>query len=133
MAAGYAAANAALAGRSADVEIRRTLIDEALHPGETFPIILADPPYLPSRDTARWPGDPVRAIDGGPDGMDVVRTCLAVAADHLLVGGPLLLQVAGDAQARAVEAIVDADARLAFRQVRRHDAERAVVLMTRLA
>ena len=69
------------------------------------------------------------AIDGGSDGLDVVRACVDVAARGTYPGGVLLLQVAGAAQAEAVAAIAAA----AFRaeDVRVIDAERAVQLLVR--
>lgn len=130
VAAGYARANAARAGRAARVEVRAAPLDGALAPGERFPLVIADPPYLPTRDLARWPDDPPRAIDGGADGLAVIRACLAVAARHLEPGGHLLLQVAGPAQADRVTALLAASplARAGLRVV---DPERAVLLLAR--
>lgn len=106
VAAAYARANAASAGWSERTEVRCAPLDAALEPGERFPIVIADPPYLRRREIGRYPDDPVTAIDGGPDGLDLVRTCLAVTARHLTAGGSAVLQVAGPAQADEVEALV---------------------------
>ena len=127
----YAVANAARAGLADQVEVRHGRIDTAIHVGEHFPIILADPPYLPSADVARWPEDPRSAIDGGTDGLDLVRACLEVADRHLLVDGMLLLQVAGDDQAQAVVAHLESadHLRLTPRATRHHDGHRAVMLL----
>lgn len=130
VAAQWARSNAAAAGLAEHVDVRQAPMHNALEAGEQFPVVLADPPYLPTAEIERWPEDPVSAIDGGADGLDLVRQCLAVAADHLLPGGPLLLQVAGDAQAEAVRAL-SADGPLRWVDTRRHDAERAVVLLRR--
>lgn len=134
VAAAYAVANADRAGRADRVEVRRARLETALRPNERFPIVLADPPYLPSAEISRWPDDPPSAIDGGVDGLDVVRTCLKVAADHLLESGHLLLQVGGDAQARQVAALISTRPGLGLlhRGTRRHDPQRAVMLMTRV-
>src|SRR4051812_36141972 len=99
VAAAYAAGNAQRAGWGERVEIRVGHLQTALRPGELFPLIIADPPYLLSSATSRWPDDPLSAIDGGPDGLDLLRACLAVAAEHLTIHGCLLLQVAGASQA----------------------------------
>src|SRR4051794_20079115 len=72
VAAGYARANAVRAGWSGRVEVRTKRLEEALRPGEVFPLVLADPPYLPTADIGRWPEDPRTAIDGGRDGLTVV-------------------------------------------------------------
>lgn len=133
VAAAYAAANARRAGWGERVEIRVADLQTALRPGELFPLIIADPPYLPSTVTARWPEDPLLAIDGGSDGLDLVRACLAVADEHLTVEGCLLLQVAGAAQAAQVEDGVKSNPlwSLCVREVREIDPERAVLRVTR--
>ena len=132
VAAGYARTNAAEAGLESQVEVRNARLQTALQAGERFSIILADPPYLPTADIARWPDDPISAIDGGADGLDLTRACLQVAADHLTPGGAMLLQVAGETQARAVRAILRTTAtlQLMHRETRHHDGERAVMLLT---
>jgi methylase of polypeptide subunit release factors len=77
-------------------------MEEALDPGERFALVIADPPWVRSHETSEHPGDPLSAIDGGDDGLDAVRTCLAVIGRHLLPGGAALLQVGGPGQAEAV-------------------------------
>jgi methylase of polypeptide subunit release factors len=81
-----AAQNAAAAGVT-DYEIRCARIVDAAQPGEVFPLIVADPPYIPSADVGQFPDDPPFAIDGGEDGLGRIRDCLAVAETHLAVDG----------------------------------------------
>jgi release factor glutamine methyltransferase len=100
VAASLAERNAARNGVRTEVRVGR--LQDVLGVGELFPLVIADPPYLPSAETDEWPDDPVLAIDGGPDGLDLQRACLTVAACHLAPGGTLLLQVAGADQARAI-------------------------------
>lgn len=128
-AAAFARANADRAGWRARAAVREGRLQDVVEPGERFPLVLADPPYLPSHETSRWPGDPLLAIDGGPDGLAVVRECLAVAHRVLPRGGPLLLQVAGPDQAAAVARLV-AGGGPVFEpgEVRVHDDARAVAL-----
>ena len=45
------------------------------------------------------------AIDGGTDGLELVRGCLTVIDDHLALGGSALLQVGPD-QADEVATLV---------------------------
>jgi release factor glutamine methyltransferase len=130
VAADWARRNAARAGRSTRVDVRTSSLENGLDPDERFPLVLADPPYLPSGVRARWPEDPALAIDGGRDGLDVVRTCLTVVADHLDPGGPLLLQVAGARQAEQVRGLAQAGS-FEVGQTRCHDDERAVMLLVR--
>ena len=84
------------------VEVREGRLEEALAPEETFPVIIADPPWVPREQTTRYPEDPLTAIDGGDDGLDVARACLAVIDDHLAPGGSAVLQVGTRAQADAL-------------------------------
>ncbi|HVU92024.1 MAG TPA: RsmD family RNA methyltransferase [Jatrophihabitans sp.] len=130
VAASYAVSNAARAGAAGAVEVRTARLATALRPGERFALVLADPPYLRTADTARWPADPRTAIDGGPDGLDVVRECLSVAAAALAAGGALLLQVAGPAQAAEVAVLAQGTFRAEAMRVT--DPERAVQLLRRV-
>jgi release factor glutamine methyltransferase len=102
VACAYATDNAAAAGISHRVEVRLARLDEAMRPNERFPIIVADPPWVRREETGRFPEDPLLAIDGGYDGLDVARLCLEVIADHLLPGGSALLQIGTTAQAEVV-------------------------------
>jgi release factor glutamine methyltransferase len=89
----YARANALAAGLADRVEVREGRLEEAVAPGERFPLVIADPPWVPRAQTTRYPEDPLTAIDGGDDGLDVARACLAVVDAHLAPGGSAVLQV----------------------------------------
>lgn len=92
----HALDNAERAGMADRVEVRQGPIDGVLAPEERFALVIADPPWVSSDRVTDFPEDPVHAIDGGEDGLALVRTCLGVARDHLLPGGVLLLQVGPD-------------------------------------
>jgi release factor glutamine methyltransferase len=132
IAAGYAAENAARAGRANRVEVRVARLEAALRPGELFPLMLADPPYLRSAEVSGWPDDPVAAIDGGDDGLAVSRSVLSVARDHLIGGGHLLLQVAGATQAATVAGLPACAAYFAVGDVRSVDDRRAILHLVRV-
>ena len=123
-----AARNAAEGGLSERVSIRCGEFDKCLLPSESFALVLADPPYVPSGETWRYPGDPPEAIDGGVDGLDGIRATLRVAAGHTVAGGAVLLQVWGHDQAREAEPIAAALA-LDVVEIRSHDEHRAVALV----
>ena len=89
----YARRNADEAGLGPLVEVRQGRLEEALDDDERFAVVIADPPWVPRDEIGRFPEDPVTAIDGGPDGLDLARACLRVAARHLLPGGSVILQV----------------------------------------
>lgn len=129
VAAGFARRNAAAAGWSERVDVRVDNLQDALRADESFPVVIADPPYLPTVEVTRWPTDPTTAIDGGPDGLELITACLAVSARHLQPGGSLLLQVAGPAQADRVAALLSALPGLRIQDQRVIDPARAVVLI----
>ncbi|MDZ5663341.1 class I SAM-dependent methyltransferase [Nocardioides sp. S-58] len=89
----FARANAVAAGLADRVEVREGRLEDALAPGELVPVVIADPPWVPRQETGRYPEDPLTAIDGGNDGLDVARACLAVIDAHLAPGGSAVLQV----------------------------------------
>src|SRR5687767_11506103 len=63
----FARANAEGAGLSDRVEVRHASLEDALRRDELFPLVIADPPWVPREATGRFPEDPLSAIDGGPD------------------------------------------------------------------
>jgi release factor glutamine methyltransferase len=75
-------------------------LDAPLRSG-AFDVVTAVAPYVPRRDIAFLPADvrryePRRALDGGDDGLDVVRRVVVGAARLLRPGGWLLAEVGGD-------------------------------------
>jgi release factor glutamine methyltransferase len=71
-----------------------------------FDLIVANPPYIASgeieglaREVAGH--DPMRALDGGPDGLEAYRRIAARAGEFLGPGGHLLVEI-GPSQAQAV-------------------------------
>jgi len=103
VAASYAALNAQRSGLSDRVEVRERPLSLALRPDERFPLVVADPPWVRSTETGKFPEDPLTAIDGGHDGLDVARECVAVVGRHLGPGGAALLQLGTTGQAGALE------------------------------
>jgi len=74
----------------------------------TFDIIVSNPPYLTSSETAQmqerhWP-EPMTALEGGQDGLDTIRILINEGYDHLSVGGAMFLE-AGIEQISAIEEI----------------------------
>jgi methylase of polypeptide subunit release factors len=101
-AAELTAANAHAAGLGERLEMREGRISEVLAPGELFPLVIADPPWVRRSETQRFPEDPLLAIDGGDDGLTVVRECLAAISAHLAPDGVALLQLGPGDQAETV-------------------------------
>lgn len=99
----WAARNAAAAGLADRVEQRCGDLADVLAPGERFAVVIADPPYVASDRVADL-DDPPDAVDGGEDGLDLVRQFLTVAATHLAPGGHVVLQLGERGQVDAVAA-----------------------------
>jgi release factor glutamine methyltransferase len=89
----FARLNAAGAGISERVEVRHGDLAGVLRADEQFPLVVADPPYIPSDEVGRFPEDPLTAIDGGHDGLRLARMCLEVATYHVTRGGVVVLQL----------------------------------------
>jgi len=75
-----------------------------LRPGLGADVVTAVAPYVPTGDLRLLPADvqryePRRALDGGPDGLDLVRRVVGAAAELLRSGGWLLVEVGGDQDA----------------------------------
>ncbi len=79
-------------------------------PGE-LDLVVSNPPYIPSADVERLMPDVARyeprlALDGGADGMEVIRPLVAQAAEKLRPGGQLMMEIAFD-QGPAVKALME--------------------------
>ena len=107
VAAAYTRQNAEGAGLHEQVTVREGPMAEVLHSGESFPMIIADPPWVPRSRTSTFPDDPLLAIDGGEDGMTIVRECVSVITNHLRAGGAALLQLGSNEQAAQVAEMLE--------------------------
>jgi release factor glutamine methyltransferase len=91
-----------------------------LEEDERFELITANPPYIPAAEIAALDADvrefePRLALDGGADGLAVIRRIAEGALERLQSGGILALEVGHD-QAPAVEALF---AQLGYTQLER--------------
>ena len=127
-----ARANATAAKPVEEVRVVEGPMDSVLDPAERFVGVIADPPWVPSADTQRFPEDPLLAIDGGPEGLDLARCCVLVASRHLVDGGWVLLQMGTEEQVAALQAWLaePATPRLDVREVRSYG-ERGVLVLLR--
>ena len=104
-----AAENAARLGASERVRFQSA---DLLPPGNTkFDLIIANLPYIPAAEietlSPEVRHDPLSALDGGPDGLDLIRRLIESAPDRLTPGGALLLEI-GAGQADEVNALLSA-------------------------
>ena len=76
-----------------------------------FDLIIANLPYIPAEEIASLSPevrhDPASALDGGADGLDLIRRLIDTAPDRLAPGGALLLEI-GLGQADAVNTLLSA-------------------------
>ena len=126
VAVSFARQNARSNGLESRVEVREGTFTQALSPGELFPVIIADPPWVPTAEIARFPDDPRSAIDGGADGLGTARSCIAAVASHLPPGGVALVQLGSVQQAHSLRRFVQAS-NLVFGEVREYG-DKGVVL-----
>ena len=83
---------------------------DLLPPDESkFDLIVANLPYIPTAEIAALSPevrhDPLAALDGGPDGLDLIRRLIDAAPDRLPPHGALLLEL-GAGQADAVNTLL---------------------------
>ena len=76
-----------------------------------FDIIVSNPPYIPTGELSYLPPEvrrePRLALDGGEDGLDLVRNIVARAGEYLSPGGVLLLEASPE-QMPAIKALFSA-------------------------
>jgi release factor glutamine methyltransferase len=82
-------------------------------PGQPFHLVVANPPYIPSGQLAALEPEvrdhePRLALDGGPDGLDVIRHLATHAAALMHPEGRVMLEF-GDGQAAAAGALFEAE------------------------
>ena len=76
----------------------------------TFDLIVSNPPYIATEEVAHLSAEvkhePHLALDGGADGLNILRQIISLAADYLNPRGTLALEI-GAGQAPAVSALFD--------------------------
>ena len=97
-------------------------------------LVVACPPYVPTSSLRLMPPEarehePLVALDGGADGLDVVRRLVGVAADWLAPGGHLLVE-SSEPQAEATASLFGGHG-LAARVASSDDLGATVVIGTR--
>ncbi len=85
------------------LEDRVTLIQSDLYqnvPNKKYDLIITNPPYVNSGSMGKLPQEylcePQIALDGGADGMDLVRKIIAGAAERLTDDGILMVEIGNE-------------------------------------
>jgi len=107
----WAARNRASVGLESRLELREGRLFGTLAPGETFDVVVSNPPYVAELDrvglqpeVADW--EPEQALFAGADGLAVLRELVPAALAALRPGGLLALEI-GEGQAESVVALLD--------------------------
>ncbi len=101
--------NAQQLGLADAVEFRQGELGEIGAP-DSADAIVANLPYIPTAVVDALPvnileHEPRSALDGGPDGLDIIRSVVQAAVGILKAGGELFLEI-GDEQGAAVVALM---------------------------
>jgi release factor glutamine methyltransferase len=132
-----ARANATRHGVAERIEFLRGDLWRAVNgqaPAGSVDLVAANPPYIRSPELAtlmpevQW--EPRLALDGGADGLRVLREIVASSPDRIRPGGFLLLEVGTD-QAEAVGALLAASGRFEPARLRLDLAGRPRVVVAR--
>ena len=87
------------------------LLDPAAVPGGRADLVIANLPYLTSEEVEAGAGslawEPRRALDGGADGMDLLRRLIGALPGHLAHDGVALLEI-GRGQATTLREVIAA-------------------------
>jgi release factor glutamine methyltransferase len=106
-----ARANATALGVADRVEVRQGDLFQPLTSGARFEVVVSNPPYITRAELLGLPADvrcePGLALDGGEDGLDVIRRIVTGAQAWLVPGGLLALEI-GDGQGPRVRSLLEA-------------------------
>ena len=102
--------NAEGAAASQSIEFAMSDLFESIDPDRTFHVICSNPPYIPTADIGSLQPEirnhePIRALDGGDDGLDIIRRIAAQAKGYLKPRGALLIEF-GEGQEEAMRGIL---------------------------
>jgi len=104
-----ARANAEAHGVGSRVTVREGDLYAAVPDGMTFDAVVSNPPYVRSGEidglSAEVRREPRMALDGGPDGLEVLRRVAREGLPFLKPGGLLALEI-GETQGEAVRALL---------------------------
>ena len=101
-----------------------------------FDLVISNPPYISTDEIDGLPGEikehePVGALDGGEDGLDVISRIVEGTPCHLKSGGWLLLEI-GSTQAEEVMQLVSSNGKFDDPEIRKDLAGMDRVIMTRV-
>lgn len=102
--------NAATLGAADGIGFLEEELSEIVEPQSTHAVV-SNPPYIPTAEYERLPGhirlhEPRQALDGGPDGLSVIKAIVQDGAIILAPGGAIFLEI-GETQGQAVAGLLE--------------------------
>lgn len=109
--------NARRLGLGDRAEFRQGNWLEGIEPDHQFDLILSNPPYIPSRDIPNLAKevqnfDPMRALDGGKEGLDPYTNLLPILKNYLEEGGLVFFEFGINQEPEIVRLVEEARANL---------------------
>ncbi len=104
----YTLRNAAAQGVAHRIQVQQADLLSSIAPGVHADVLVSNPPYIPASDLATLQPEvrlhePYLALDGGPDGLYLVRKIVSCARTVLKPAGAIALEIgAGQAEATAI-------------------------------
>jgi release factor glutamine methyltransferase len=98
-----AAFNAQNLGVAASIDFVASDLFAALREGSRFDVVCCNPPYIPSDVIPTLDPEinyePRQALDGGPDGLSVIRRLVIDARQYMAERGALIIEIGSDQEA----------------------------------
>lgn len=118
------------------VQLIESDLFSAIPAGRTFDVIASNPPYIPSAEIDQLEPEvakhePRLALDGGPDGLTILRKIIDAAPGYAAANALLLLEFTPE-QASALEAMVAAHDAYSEVSIRKDLAQRPRILKARI-
>ncbi|MGO9569184.1 MAG: peptide chain release factor N(5)-glutamine methyltransferase [Desulfomonilaceae bacterium] len=99
--------NAENLGVSASIDFLASDLFDAVRDGSKFDVVCCNPPYIPSDVIPTLEPEinfePRKALDGGPDGLSVIRQLVSQARHYMADRGALIIEIGSEQEAWVCE------------------------------
>jgi release factor glutamine methyltransferase len=89
------------------IEFRHGDLFKALRTDEKFDMIVSNPPYIPTHEIATLQPevkfDPIQALEGGTDGLKIIREIISGAKEFLMKEGWLMFEMGHDQSDQVIQ------------------------------
>lgn len=83
---------------------------DLLPENQEFDLIVANLPYIPTKSLQQLPvfrREPTSALDGGADGLELIRNLISIAPEKLVPGGLLIMEIEASQGTKALSLAYD--------------------------